>query len=107
MPSNTLNKLASQAIYSNLPTIKAARKKDKITLLKAIAIMNNRGSISSVQKARRALERAKKRAAIEVKEEAGGEIGKEDNSEAPRARAKAGGRAAKRVRFSRGTKRSK
>ena len=45
MPSNTLNKLASQAIYSNLPTIRATCKKDKITLLKAVVIMNNRGSI--------------------------------------------------------------
>ena len=48
MPSNTLNKLASQAIYSNLPTIRAACKKDKITLLKAVAIMNNCGLISLV-----------------------------------------------------------
>jgi hypothetical protein len=90
-----------------LPTIGAARKKDRIILPKAVAIMNNRSSISSVQKARRALERAKKRAAIEVEEEAGGEISEEDNSKALRAHAKAGGRAAKRVRFSRGTKRSK
>jgi hypothetical protein len=90
-----------------LPTIRATCKKDRITLPKAVAIINNRGSILSVQKARRALERAKKRAAIEVKEEAGGEIGEEDNSKALRAHAKAGGRAAKRVRFSRGTKRSK
>jgi len=41
MPFNTFNKLASQAIYSDLPTIKATCKKDKITLLKAVAIINN------------------------------------------------------------------
>ena len=48
MPFNTLNKLAFQAIYSNLPTIKATCEKDKIILLKAVAIMNNRSSISLV-----------------------------------------------------------
>jgi hypothetical protein len=36
MPSNTFNKLASQAIYSNLPTTGAIHKKDKITFSKAI-----------------------------------------------------------------------
>ena len=117
-----------------MPTIKATCKKDKITLPKAVAIINNCGSILLVQKARRALKHAKKRAAIEVKvkegargeiregakgeigagaggkigeEEARGKIGEEDNSKVPRACAKAGGRAAKRVKFSRGTKRSK
>ena len=45
MPFNTFNKLASQAIYSDLPTIKATCKKDKIILLKAVAIMNNYSSI--------------------------------------------------------------
>jgi hypothetical protein len=48
MPFNTLNKLAFQAIYSNLPTIGATCKNDKITLLKAVAIINNCGSISLV-----------------------------------------------------------
>jgi hypothetical protein len=45
MPFNTFNKLAFQAIYSNLWTIGATCKKDKITLLKAVAIMNNCSSI--------------------------------------------------------------
>ena len=48
MPFNTLNKLAFQAIYSNLPTIRATCKNDKIILLKAVAIMNNCGLISLV-----------------------------------------------------------
>jgi hypothetical protein len=48
MPFNTLNKLAFQAIYSNLPTIGATCKNDKITLLKAVAMINNCGSISLV-----------------------------------------------------------
>jgi hypothetical protein len=80
-PSNTLNKLASQGIYPDLPTIGAARKKDKITLNKAVAQQNNRGSIASVQKAGRASERAKKRVAEEVAEE---EVGERSNSEASR-----------------------
>jgi hypothetical protein len=41
---------------------------------------------------------------MKVKEEAEGGIGEEDNSKALRACTKARGRAAKRVRFSRGTK---
>jgi hypothetical protein len=48
-----------------LPITGAAHKKDKITLPKAVAKENNRGSISSVQKAGRVSERAKKRVAIE------------------------------------------
>jgi hypothetical protein len=75
------------------------------TLLKAVPIINNRGLISSVQKAGRASERAKKRAAMEVKEEANGEASEEDNSKALKAYMRARGRAAKRVRFSKSTKR--
>ena len=47
-----------------MPITGAAHKKDKITLPKAVAKENNRGSISSVQKAGRVSERAKKRVAI-------------------------------------------
>ena len=48
-----------------MPITSTAHKKDKITLPKAVAKENNRGSISSVQKAGRVSERAKKRVAIE------------------------------------------
>jgi hypothetical protein len=48
-----------------LPITGAAYKKDKITLPKAVAKENNRGSILSVQKAGRVSERAKKRVATE------------------------------------------
>jgi hypothetical protein len=41
-PHNTLNKVASQATYSDLPTTGIAHKKDKITLPKAVAKENNR-----------------------------------------------------------------
>lgn len=64
-PHNTLNKVASQATYPGLPIARAVYKKDKITLPKAVAKENNRGSIASVQKAGRVSERAKKRAAID------------------------------------------
>ena len=46
-----------------MPTTGAALKKDILTLNKAVAQQNNRGSVASVQKAGRASERAKKRAA--------------------------------------------
>jgi hypothetical protein len=56
-----------------LPTIKAVYKKDKITLLKAVAIKNNRLSIALVQKAGRASEKAKKKAAVkQAREDKGG-----------------------------------
>ena len=42
---------------------------------------------------------------MEVKEEANGEASEEDNSKAPGVSIRAGGRAAKRVKFSKGTKR--
>jgi hypothetical protein len=47
-PGKTLNKLASQEIYAELPTAKATRKNDRMTLPKAVAKANNRGSIASV-----------------------------------------------------------
>ena len=74
MPFKTLNKLASQAMYtSKLPTTSATRKNDRITLPKAVAKQNNRGSIASIQKAGRASERIRKRAAEEAGEGVGGE----------------------------------
>jgi hypothetical protein len=74
MPFKTLNKLASQVMYaSKLPTTSATRKNDRITLPKAVAKQNNRGSIASVQKAGRASERMRKRAAEEAGEGVGGE----------------------------------
>ena len=73
-PHGTLNKVASQATYPGLPTTGAVHKKDKITLPKAVVIENNRGSIALVQKAGRASEKAKKRAAVEqVREDEAGE----------------------------------
>jgi hypothetical protein len=64
MPFKTLNKLASQAIYAfKLPTTSATRKNDRITLPKAVAKQNNRRSIASIQKAGKALEHMRKRAA--------------------------------------------
>ena len=41
-----------------MPTTRAVHKKDKITLPKAVAMENNRGSIASVQKASRVTKRA-------------------------------------------------
>ena len=41
-----------------MPTTRVVHKKDKITLLKAVAMENNRGSIASVQKASRVTKRA-------------------------------------------------
>ena len=74
-PHNTLNKVASQLTYPDLPITGAAHKKDKITLPKAVAKENNRGSISLVQKAGRVSERAKKRVAIEQPREDGAREG--------------------------------
>jgi hypothetical protein len=56
-----------------LPTTSATRKNDRITLPKAVAKQNNRGSIASIQKAGRASERIRKRAAEEAGEGVGGE----------------------------------
>jgi len=53
-PHTALNKITSQSTYPDLPTTSAAYKRDKITLPKAVAKENNRGSIASVQKAGRA-----------------------------------------------------
>jgi hypothetical protein len=53
-PHSALNKITSQSTYPDLPTTGAAHKRDKITLPKAVAKENNRGSITSVQKAGRA-----------------------------------------------------
>jgi len=53
-PHSTLNKITSQSTYPDLPTTGATYKRDKITLPKAVAKENNRGSIASVQKAGRA-----------------------------------------------------
>jgi hypothetical protein len=70
-PHTTLNKITSQSTYPDLPTTGAAHKRDKITLPKAVAKENNRGSIASVQKAGRVSERAKKRVAEEQPRENG------------------------------------
>jgi hypothetical protein len=40
--------------YPDLPTTSTAHKRDKITLPKAVVKENNRGSITLIQKARRA-----------------------------------------------------
>ena len=70
-----------------MPITSAAHKKDKITLPKAVAKENNRGSISLVQKARRVSERAKKRVAIEQARKDGareGESGKQVGVRVPK-----------------------
>jgi hypothetical protein len=56
-----------------LPTTGAVHKKDKITLSKAVAIENNRLLIALVQKAGRAFEKAKKRAAVKQARKDGGD----------------------------------
>ncbi len=65
-PANQLNKLPSQDMYANLPTEGAVLKKDKLSLNKAVAKQNERGAVSAIQKAGRASEKAKKRAAEEA-----------------------------------------
>ena len=74
--------------YPDLPTTGATHKRDKITLPKAVAKENNRGSITSVQKAGRASERAKKRVAKEQVRENGareeGESGNQVEGRAPK-----------------------
>jgi len=75
-PYSALNKITSQSTYPDLPATGVTHKRDKITLPKAVVKENNRGSIASVQKARRASERAKKRVAEEqVRENGAGEGG--------------------------------
>jgi hypothetical protein len=74
--------------YPDLPTTGATYKRDKITLPKAVAKENNRGSITLVQKAGRASERAKKRVAKEQAHENGareeGELGDQVEGRAPK-----------------------
>ena len=73
--------------YPELPITGAVHKKDKITLPKAVALENSRGSISSVQKAGRVSERAKKRVATEQAREdgaGGGELGDQVEGKAPK-----------------------
>jgi hypothetical protein len=81
---STLNKITSQSTYPDLPTTGAAHKRDKITLPKAVAKENNRGSIALVQKAGRVSERAKKRVAEEQARENRGESGDQVEGRAPK-----------------------
>ena len=93
-PHSALNKITSQSIYPDLPITGAAHKRDKITLPKAVAKENNRGSIASVQKARRvstkrvAKEQARENRAIEngaIENRArGGESGDQVEGRAPK-----------------------
>ena len=88
-PHTALNKITSQSTYPDLPTTGAAHKRDKITLPKAVAKENNRGSIASVQKAGRA---SAKRVAEEQAHEngasengaGGGESGDQVEGRAPK-----------------------
>jgi hypothetical protein len=98
-PYSALNKITSQSTYPELPTTGITHKKDKITLPKAVAKENNRGSIASVQKAGRVSERAKKRVAEEqARENGAGEGGESSNQVEGRApkRAKVAMRAPRR-----------
>ena len=83
-PHSALNKIASQSTYPDLPTTGVTYKRDKITLPKAIAKENNRGSIASVQKAGRV---SAKRVAEEQARENGareGESGDQVEGRAPK-----------------------
>jgi len=88
-PHSALNKITSQSTYPDLPTTGAAHKRDKITLPKAVAKENNRGSIASIQKAGRA---SAKRVAEEQAREngasengaGGGESGDQVEGRAPK-----------------------
>jgi len=88
-PHTTLNKITSQSTYPDLPTTGAAHKRDKITLPKAVAKENNRGSITSVQKAGRvsakrvAEEQARENGASE-NGAGGGESGDQVEGRAPK-----------------------
>jgi hypothetical protein len=70
--------------YPDLPTTSATHKRNKITLPKAVAKENNRGSITLVQKARRVSERAKKRVAKEQARENGAREGGESGDQVER-----------------------
>jgi hypothetical protein len=63
--------------YSELPTTGTSHKKDRITLPKAVAKENNRGSIASVQKAGRAS--VKRVAEEQARENGAGENGAGEN----------------------------
>jgi hypothetical protein len=88
-PHTTLNKITSQSTYPDLPTTGAAHKRDKITLPKAVAKENNRGSIALVQKAGRvsanrvAEEQARENGASENRA-GGGESGDQVEGRAPK-----------------------
>jgi len=76
-PHSALNKVTSQSTYPDLPITGAAHKRDKITLPKAVAKENNRGSIASVQKARRVS--AKRVAEEQARENGASENGANEN----------------------------
>jgi hypothetical protein len=80
--------------YPELPTTSATHKKDRITFPKAVAKENNRSSITSVQKARRAsTKRVAKEQARENGAREGGESGDQvEEGRAPK-RARRSGRA--------------
>jgi len=88
-PHSALNKVTSQSTYPDLPITGAAHKRDKITLPKAVAKENNRGSIASVQKAGRvsakrvAEEQARENGASE-NGAGGGESGDQVEGRAPK-----------------------
>jgi hypothetical protein len=82
--------------YPELPTTGATHKKDRITLPKAVAKENNRGSIASVQKAGRAsAKRVAEEQARENGAREGGESGDQVEGRAPK-RAKVAIRAPRR-----------
>jgi hypothetical protein len=93
-PHTTLNKITSQSTYPDLPTTSAAHKRDKITLPKAVAKENNRGSITSVQKAGRV-------SAKRVAEEQARENGASENGAGGESGDQVEGRAPKRARVAR------
>jgi hypothetical protein len=97
-PHSALNKITSQLTYPELPTTSATYKKDRITLPKAVAKENNRGSIALVQKARRAsAKRVAEEQARENRAREGGESGDQVEGRVPK-RAKVAIRAPRRSR---------
>ena len=94
-PHSALNKITSQLTYPDLPTTSAAHKRDKITLPKAVAKENNRGSITSAQKAGRvSAKRVAKEQARENRASENGARGGESGNQVE-------GRAPKRARVAR------
>ncbi|PQE07320.1 Ribonuclease H-like domain protein [Rutstroemia sp. NJR-2017a WRK4] len=85
--SGVLNKLASQAIYPDLPTTGTPKQNIRITLNKAVQLINNRGPVSTYQKAGRRGEQAKRKAYSTQAPAKRRKVGSDDNITPARAKA--------------------